>query len=211
MYAIQNVGVEGIELQFADGNFANVPVGNYRAFYRVSANERYSIQPDDVGDVVTTVSYVNQKGESYVLTITSRLQVAINNALPRRNISRYKRKSTQSFYAQDRMVSAQDYQVLPLAKSTNIEKLKVTNRTHAGHSRYIDITDHKYIPNYNVNCRRWRIVQRKYSGPGSFIIDNNNTAVEQIEKVLPLYLKNLELQDFVYSDFRDQWKATQPK
>ena len=45
LYAIQNVGVEGIELQFADGNFANVPVGNYRAFYRVSANERYSIQP----------------------------------------------------------------------------------------------------------------------------------------------------------------------
>ena len=28
-------------------------------------------------------------------------------------------------------------QVLPLAKSTNISKIKVTNRTHAGHSRYI--------------------------------------------------------------------------
>tara|TARA_B000000557_G_scaffold73172_2_gene58080 strand:+ start:5277 stop:9740 length:4464 start_codon:yes stop_codon:yes gene_type:complete len=211
LYAIQNVGVEGIELQFADGNFANVPVGNYRAFYRVSANERYSIQPDDVGDVVTTVPYVNQRGESYVLTITSRLQVAINNALPEETLAGIKERAPQSFYAQDRMVSAQDYQVLPLAKSTNIEKLKVTNRTHAGHSRYIDITDPTSTFQTTTSIAEdGALYKENISGSGSFIIDNNNTAVEQIEKVLPLYLKNLELQDFVYSDFRDQWKATQP-
>jgi hypothetical protein len=48
LYAVQNLGTGGIKLQFADGNFANVPVGKYRAFYRVSDNERFQLQPDDV-------------------------------------------------------------------------------------------------------------------------------------------------------------------
>lgn len=211
LYAIQNVGTEGIELQFADGNFANVPVGRFRTFFRTSANERYSIQPDDVGDIVTEIPYQNAKGESYVLTITSRLQTAINNALPEETLAGIKERAPQAFYAQDRMVSAQDYQVLPLAKSGNIEKLKVTNRTHAGHSRYIDITDPTSTFQTTTSIAEdGALYKESVSGSGSFIIDNNNTAEEQIEKQVPIYLKNLELQDFIYSDFRDAWVEANP-
>ena len=39
------------------------------------------------------------------------------------------------------MVSAQDYNVFPFSQSANIKKLKAVNKTHAGHSRYIDIND----------------------------------------------------------------------
>lgn len=211
LYAVQNLGTGGVELQFADGNFANVPVGNFRAFYRTSANERYSIQPDDMGNVPITITYNTQTGEQYVLTITCRLQTAINNALPEETLAGIKERAPQAFYAQDRMVSAQDYQVLPLAKSTNIRKLKVTNKTHAGHSRYIDITDPTSTFQTTTSIAEdGALYKESVSGSGTFIIDNNNTAEEQIEKTIPLYLKNLELRDFIYSDYRDLWIQANP-
>ena len=85
------------------------------------------------------------------------------------------------------MVSAQDYQVLLLAKSTNIEKLKVTNRTHAGHSRYIDITDPTSTFQTTTSIAEdGALYKENIQVSGSFIIDNNNTATEQIEKVSTL-------------------------
>ena len=39
------------------------------------------------------------------------------------------------------MVSATDYAVYPLQASTNITKIKSTNRVHSGHTRYVDIND----------------------------------------------------------------------
>ena len=211
LYAIQNLGTGGIKLQFADGNFANVPVGNYRAFYRASADERYSIQPDDMGNVVSDITYETQTGEKYVLTITARLQTSINNSLPSETLAGIKERAPQAFYAQDRMVSAQDYQVLPLAKSNNIRKLKVTNKTHAGHSRYIDITDPTSTFQTTTTIAEDGALYKEDSPQSySFIIDGNNTAKEQIEKVFPIYLKNLELRDFIYSDFRNKWIETQP-
>tara|TARA_R110000764_G_scaffold119447_1_gene207169 strand:+ start:8383 stop:12801 length:4419 start_codon:yes stop_codon:yes gene_type:complete len=211
LYAIQNLGTGGITLQFADGNFATAPVGNYKAFYRASADERYSIQPDDIGNVVTNVTYENAKGEKYVLSVTSRLQTSINNSLPSETLEGIKERAPQAFYAQDRMVSAQDYQVLPLAKSNNIRKLKVTNKTHAGHSRYIDITDPTSTFQTTTTIAEDGALYKESSPQSySFIIDGNNTAKEQIEKVFPTYLKNLELRDFIYSDFRSKWIETQP-
>jgi hypothetical protein len=211
LYAVQNLGTGGIQLQFADGNFANVPLGTFRTFYRTSANERFSIQPDDMGNVVIAISYLNRNEERYVLTLTCRLQSAINNALPAETLAGIKERAPQAFYSQDRMISAQDYQVLPLAKSTNIRKLKVTNKTHAGHSRYIDITDPTSTFQTTTTIAEDGALY-KDSAPQSFsfIIDGNNTALEQIEKTIPLYLKNLELKDFIYSDFREKWITAQP-
>ena len=131
LYAIQNLGEGGIQLQFADGNFAEVPIGSFRFYYRQSDAERFQIQPDDVGNITVSIPYNNSQGSSYVLSVTLRLQNSVNNSLPAETAAGIKERAPQSFYAQDRMVSAQDYQVLPLSKSTNISKLKVTNRTHA--------------------------------------------------------------------------------
>ena len=211
LYAVQNLGTGGVELQFADGNFANVPVGNFQTFYRTSANERYRIQPDDVGNVVVTVPYVNADDVQYELTITLRLQKSINNALPAETLEGIKERAPQAFYAQDRMVSAQDYQVLPLAKSTNIAKLKVTNKTHAGHSRFIDITDPtSTFQTTSVLAEDGALYKEQTSSTKGFVIDQNNTAEEQLDKALPLYLKDMELNDFVYSTYRQKWIERQP-
>ena len=211
LYAIQNKGAGGVQLQFADGNFATVPIGAYKFYHRVSDPVRFQMQPDDVGNIVVGIPYKNADEVEYVLTLTLRLQSAVNNSLPAESAAGIKERAPQSFYAQDRMVSAQDYQVLPLSKSTNIAKLKVTNRTHAGHSRYIDITDPtSTFQTTNVLAEDGALFIEDSNLSKSFVIDNNNTALEQITKTLPLYLKELELNDFIYSDFRDKWLLREP-
>ena len=207
LYAIQNRGDGGIVLNFADGNFAQVPIGSFKFYYRTSDPERFQIQPDDVGNVTVDINYNNAEGILHTLTVTMRLQNSVNNSLPAETAAGIKERAPQSFYAQDRMVSAQDYQVLPLSKSTNISKLKVTNRTHAGHSRYIDITDPtSTFQTTNTLAEDGALFIEESNISKNFIIDNNNTANEQITKLFPTYLKTLELNDFIYSDFRDKWQ-----
>lgn len=211
LYAVQNLGDGGIRLQFADGNFASVPIGTFRAYYRTSDNARYRISPDDVGNVTVNIPYLNEKGESYVLSMTLRLQTTVNNSLPTETLAGIKERAPQAFYAQDRMVSAQDYQVLPQAKSTNIAKIKVTNKTHAGHSRFIDITDPTMtFQTSSVVAEDGALYKEQVDISDSFIIDQNNTAEEQIEKVFPNFLKTLELNDFIYGNFRTEWITRQP-
>ena len=53
-----------------------------------------------------------------------------------------KRIAPRSYYAQDRMVNAQDYNVLPLTLGTNVvKKVKAVNTSHAGKSRYFEMDD----------------------------------------------------------------------
>ena len=51
-------------------------------------------------------------------------QTAVNNGLPTESISNIKKNASQVYYTQNRMVSAQDYNVFPYSKSSNIQKLK---------------------------------------------------------------------------------------
>ena len=207
LYAVQNLGTGGIRLQFADGNFANVPMGTYVAQYRVSDNERFTLQPDDVRSVVSVIPYLTQDGKTYNLTITARLENAVSNSLPAETLAGIKERAPQAYYAQDRMVTAQDYQVLPLAKSTNIKKLKVTNKTHAGHSRYIDITDPTSTFQTTTSIAEdGALYEEASNSSDSFIVTTSNTTQDFINTKFPKIIKNLKLNDFIYSTFRTKIK-----
>ena len=207
LYAVQNLGQGGVNLQFADGNFATVPLGTFRAHYRVSDNERFVLQPDDVRNIVTTIPYLTQDGEAYQLTITSKLEGQVSNSLPAETLAGIKERAPQAYYAQDRMVTAQDYQVLPLAKSTNIKKLKVTNKTHAGHSRYIDITDPTSTFQTTTSIAEdGALYEEASNSSDSFIVTTTNTTQDFINTKFPSIIKNLKLNDFIYSTFRTKVK-----
>ena len=99
---------------------------------------------------------------------------------------------------------------MPLAKNTNIAKL-VTNRTHAGHSRYIDIQiPTSTFQTTDVIAEDGALYLDNVFTSSNFVIDVNNTALEQINRTIQLDLKNLKLNDFVYSTFRDSWLNRQP-
>ena len=129
LYAVENLNNDGIRLRFPDGNFGNIPTGVFRVWYRTSDAETYTIQPDDANNLSVILPYENAVGEQYKLTLTFGLRSAVNNSLPAETLTNVKANAPQTYYTQNRMVSAQDYQIFPSSQSSNIQKIKATNRT----------------------------------------------------------------------------------
>ncbi len=211
LYAVENLNNDGIRIRFPDGNFGNIPNGVFRIWYRQSDPVTYSIQPDDATNLSVVVPYENTNGEQYNLTLSFGLRSAVNNSLPPETLATVKANAPETFYTQNRMVSAQDYQVFPSSQSANIKKLKATNRTHAGHSRYIDITDptgtFQSIESYAEDGVVYADINNSSE---DFTINENNTATEIVNSILPLYLKKQNLNNFIYNTFRKSVVDTTP-
>ena len=94
-----------------------------------------------MSNISIDIPYVSKNGNEFRLTVKFSLQRSVNNSLPPETLQAIKERAPQIYYTQDRMVNGQDYNVFPLTLNSNIRKLKAINRTHAGHSRYIDIND----------------------------------------------------------------------
>ena len=209
MYSCENLNNDGIRIRFPDGNFGNIPNGIFRIWYRQSDAETYTIQPDDATNLSVVIPYENGAGEVHNLTLSFGLRSAVNNSLPAESLVNVKASAPQTFYTQNRMVSAQDYQVFPSSQSTNINKLKATNRTHAGHSRYIDITDPTGTFQSIESYAEDGVIYADISNSSEkFTINENNTATEVVNSVLPLYLKKQNLNNFIYNTFRKSVEET---
>lgn len=210
LYAVENVDNSGIKLKFSDGNFGNVPYGIYRVWYRSSDPTRYIIQPEDARNISIAVPYVDRKNQNQVLTLTFQLEYRVNNSLPPESLAAIKRRAPQVFYTQNRMVSAQDYNVFPLSQSNNILKLKALNRTHAGHSRYIDINDPTGTYQSLDTFAKDAILYVEQSAESQSIVINDNTTSREVAvSILPELLKSQKLNNFVYYGMRNTWTKFQ--
>ncbi len=65
---------DAIDLVFGDGNFSNIPLGSFRAYYRISDNAKYAIQPSDMQNVQLTVPYTDANGAQQTLTMSMSLK-----------------------------------------------------------------------------------------------------------------------------------------
>jgi hypothetical protein len=208
LFATENLDNDAVRLKFPDGNFGNSPKGIYRAWYRTSDATSYTLQPDDARSVSIVVPYQNKSGTAYTLTVTLGLQIPVNNSLPTETLASIKQNAPQTYYTQNRMISAQDYNIFPFAKSGNIQKLSAVNRTHAGHSRYIDINDPTgTLQNIDLFADDGFIYKMAKTTSMNTVISGNNTANNFVENILPTYLKNQNLNNYVYDSFRDIWKS----
>lgn len=206
LYAVENLGTGGIRMRFPDGNFGNVPSGVYRLWYRTSDPVRYTVQPEDARNIKITVPYVNSKGQSYGLTVNFSLQYNVANSFPAESLQAIKERAPQVYYTQDRMVSAQDYNVFPATQSGNVTKIKAINRTHAGHSRYIDINDPTGTY-HNIDTFADDAYLYAQDSPltDSVIVNNETTASEVATSIIPAKLKNRATSNFVYYTMRDAY------
>ncbi len=204
LYAVENLNNGGIRLRFPDGNFGNIPYGIFRLWYRTSDPTRYTIQPEDARNITVTIPYENKRGQSHALTITFRLETRVNNSLPAESLSAIKERAPQVYYSQNRMISAQDYNTFPLSQSTNITKLKAINRTHAGHSRYIDINDPTGTYQSLDTFARDAILYTEDAPTSERVTVNDNTTPREIAvSIIPQYLKKQPLNNFVYKNARN--------
>ena len=141
IYQVNTRMNDQIDLVFGDDTFANIPIGNYRAYFRVSNGLTYRVSPADMNNITITVPYIDKNGRSERLIISASLQYTVANSSRRDSIVEIKSKAPMNFYSQNRMVNGEDYNIFPYSFYSDIVKVKSVNRISSGISRYLDIID----------------------------------------------------------------------
>ena len=132
---------DAVDLVFGDGNFSNLPLGNFRFYFRQSDNSKFAIQPSDIQGVSISVPYTDANGGTQTLTLTLSLKASVYNAGASESNDSIREKAAQVYYSQNRMITAEDYQVVPLSASQEIVKVRSVNRSASGISRAKEILD----------------------------------------------------------------------
>ena len=141
IYSVLTRANDRISLIFSDGTFGNLPQGNFRVYYRTSKNQRLVIDPSDMRGVSIKIPYITKTGKSEQLTMVFQLKYTVDNSSISESNASIKRNAPATYYTQNRMITAEDYQVAPLSISQEIIKVKAVNRTASGISRYLDLVD----------------------------------------------------------------------
>ena len=141
IYNVVTKNNDNIDLVFGDGNFSNLPLGSFRTYYRISDNSKFAIQASDIENVQIGIPYLDANGSQQTLTVTMGLRSSVYNSAATESNDSIKEKAAQVFYSQNRMVTAEDYQVVPLSASQEIIKVRSVNRSASGISRAKEILD----------------------------------------------------------------------
>ena len=140
-YSVTSRNNDQIDLNFADGAFGDLPKGNFQLFYRQSNGQTYTITPDQMAGINITIPYANKNGNIHQLTLTLSLQYTVTNSSGPESIASIKTKAPQTYYTQNRMITAEDYNIAPLNAGNNILKVKSINRVSSGVSKYFELND----------------------------------------------------------------------
>jgi hypothetical protein len=141
IYSVTSRDQDQIDLTFADGSFGNLPKGQFRLFYRQSNGLTYSIKPEQMSGIVIEIPYQNKNGQGHTLTLTMGLQYTVSNSSGAESNASIQSKAPQAFYVQNRMVTAEDYNIAPLTLGSDIIKVKSINRVASGLSKYFELSD----------------------------------------------------------------------
>jgi len=141
IYSVSSRNLDQIDLNFADGSFGNLPKGQFRLIYRQSNGLFYTIKPQQMGSIAIEIPYYNKIGQQHVLNVTLSLQYTVSNSAGAESNADIQSKAPQAYYTQNRMVTAEDYNIAPLTLSNNILKVKSVNRITSGLSKYFDLSD----------------------------------------------------------------------
>ena len=141
VYTVTSRNNDQIDLNFADGSFGDLPKGDFRLFYRQSNGQTYTITPDQLSGINIVIPYTNKAGAGHQLTLTLSLQYTVTNSSGPETIANIKNKAPQTYYIQNRMVTAEDYNIAPLTAANNVLKVSSVNRISSGISKYFELSD----------------------------------------------------------------------
>jgi len=141
LYAVSTRINDQIDLNFADGNFGDLPKGGFVVYYRQSNGLSYTISPNSINGLSLKVPYTNKNGQTQTLSLTLSLQYSVYNSAPAETNTSIKENAPKNYYIQNRMVTGEDYNVAPVTVASDILKVKSINRQSSGISKYFDLTD----------------------------------------------------------------------
>jgi len=139
-FEVETLDSDNVRLVFGDGEFADIPSGTFDMWYRTSVNRDLFVPQNAVVGQTTSFAYQGSDGNTQTLTFTFSLISSLQNNAPSEDIEHIRSVAPAVYYTQDRMVNNRDYNTFMLQDST-ILKLRATNRTYAGDSKYIDWHD----------------------------------------------------------------------
>ena len=202
VYSVTTRNQDQIDLNFADGVFGDVPKGNFRLVYRQSNGLTYTIKPEQMSGIVIDIPYSNKIGQLHTLSLTLGLQYTINNSSgPESNIN-IQNKAPQAFYVQNRMVTAEDYNIAPLTLGNDILKVKSVNRVSSGISKYFDLSDvsGKYSKT-NIFSNDGILYKDKKELTFDFEFTNRNEVFSIIKSQIEPIVSSQSLRSFYYDEY----------
>jgi hypothetical protein len=217
VYAATTRVGDRINLIFSDGVFGNLPTGNFRVYYRTSDNRSSTITPSALRNITIQVPYISRKNASETLTITLALQYTVSNATPSESNDRIKTVAPSTYYTQNRLITAEDYNLGPLGVSQDVIKTRSINRISSGISRYFDLKDvsGKYSST-NLYANDCVLYKEEFTRKDSFSFvtqsDIEGVIYNQIEPILSnTKMRNFYLAKYnkiIVSDLKASWNGT---
>ena len=198
-YNVVTKNNDTIDLVFGDGNFSNLPLGSFRTYYRTSDNAKYAIQPADMQGISLTVPYTDANGAQQSLSISVSLKASVYNSAATESNNSIKEKAAQVYYSQNRMITAEDYQVVPLSASQEIVKVRSVNRSASGISRAKEILDPTgAYSDVNVFAEDGILYREESLQQFTFTFNNKNNIQSTIDTLVEAKLKEAYARQFYY-------------
>lgn len=124
-----------VEILYGDGNFSKSPTEHIRVWYRPSSNTKYKIKKNDFYNIEIRIPYISRKGQPHTLTLYVTATQDYDNAQLSEDKDDIKRNLVSDHYSQERMVTLQDYNILPY-QYNDFRKIRTYNRDNASKLRY---------------------------------------------------------------------------
>ena len=202
IYSVVTRADDKVSLSFSDGTFGNLPLGTFRAYYRQSTGISYTINPKDIRNVSIEIPYISNLNQVETLSVTVSLQTSVANSTETETDASIKSNAPATYYTQNRMITGEDYNISPLAVNQQVVKVKATNRSSSGISRYFDLVDPtgKYSKT-NLFADDGAIYKEEYTDTFRFSYITRTDIEAMIYNQLLDTLKSKQLRDFYYSRF----------
>jgi hypothetical protein len=202
IYSVTTQANDSITLNFADGTFGQLPLGNFRVYYRVSVGSTYIINPSDITSVSINIPYVSANNTTETLTVTLNLASSVINATASESNASVQQNAPQTYYTQNRMITGEDYNISPLSANLQVLKVKSINRSSSGISRYFDLTDPtgKYSTT-NLFADDGIIYQQVYETGTTFTYVTQLDIQGVINNVVQPILEDPNVRNFYYQNF----------
>ena len=204
VYSVLTRVDDRINLIFSDGVFGNLPKGRFRVYYRTSANRQISIRPQDMLGISIQIPYLSKNNTAETLSMTFELGYTISNSSTSESSDSIKQNAPSTYYTQNRLITAEDYNVGPLAVSQEIIKIKAVNRTASGISRYYDLLDAtgKYSTT-NLFGSDGIVYKEFYDTTDQFTFTTQTDIEGAIVNTVEPILKNRKTLNYYYEKFPD--------
>ena len=202
IYSVTTRTQDQIDLNFADGSFGNLPKGKFSLFYRQSNGASYTIKPEQMSGVGIQIPYTNKLGQSNTLRLVFSLQYTVSNSSGPESNAHIQNTAPQVYYTQNRMVTGEDYNIVPLTLGNDILKVKSIARVSSGLSRYFDLSDitGKYGQT-NIFATDGMVYQKDYEQNFEFSFSNRTDVFAVIKQQLEPIVASQSLRSLYLSRY----------